>query len=304
MRLDRLLGMTLELMAKRRVTATELSAKFEVSVRTVYRDVELINQAGIPVASFTGADGGFELMNGIFLTRQHFSVDDLSVIYTLLKAIEGSMGNAVASTMRKLTSLNPSLTNEEGNEAVILNMSTPERDRNVVQELFRAIRQSLVISLAYTNAFGTSTKRSVEPLNLLWEKGVWYLEAFCRSRLSKRYFRVSRIDRLDVSEERFAMRLLPDEPEREDARGIRALLRFDLSVCTRVLEQFPGECSYQGDCIEVRTTFYMKEYALSVIAGYGTNVEVISPVELQDDVIAHIEAIRQHYARKRGGDVK
>lgn len=90
MRLDRLLGITLELLAKKRVTAATLAAKFEVSVRTVYRDVELINQAGIPVASFTGADGGFELMDGFYLTRQHFSVDDLSVIYTRTRISSGS----------------------------------------------------------------------------------------------------------------------------------------------------------------------------------------------------------------------
>ncbi|GAA0137078.1 YafY family protein [Paenibacillus sp. YSY-4.3] len=302
MRLDRLLGIALELMAKKRVTAAELAAKFEVSIRTVYRDVELINQAGIPVASFTGADGGFELMNGFFLTRQHFSVDDLSVIYTLLKAMEGAMGGAVAPAMRKLASLNPLLANEGSHEAVILNISTSDFERDYVQELFRAVRQSRVVRLAYTSLSGTATERSVEPLNLLWEKGVWYLEGYCRSRQSKRYFRVSRITSLDVSEELFVPRQISDESEQDEIQGIRAHLRFGLAVRTRVLEQFPGECVYQGDWIDVHTTFYKKEYALSVIASYGMNVEIVSPAELQDDVIAHIEAIRQHYARKRGGN--
>ena len=81
MKLDRLLGITMELLTKR-VTATALAARYEVSVRTIYRDVDLINQAGIPIASYPGADGGFELMSGFYLTRQHFSVDDfwLSII--------------------------------------------------------------------------------------------------------------------------------------------------------------------------------------------------------------------------------
>lgn len=168
MRLDRLLGITLELMAKKRITAAEMAAKFEVSIRTIYRDVELINQAGIPIVSFTGADGGFELMNGFFLSRQYFSVDDLSVIYTLLKVMEGAMGGTVAPAMRKLASLNPGLANEGSREAVILSISTSDYERNIVQELFRAVRQSRVVKLAYTSASGTSTKRIVEPLNLLW----------------------------------------------------------------------------------------------------------------------------------------
>jgi len=302
MRLDRLLGITLELMAKKRVTAAELADKFEVSVRTVYRDVELINQAGIPVASFTGADGGFELMNGFFLTRQYFSVDDLSVIYSLLKVMEGAMGGAVSPALRKLASLHPGLANEGSQEAVVLGISVPEHERDIVQELFRAIRQSRVVQMAYTSASGSATERILEPLNLLWEKGVWYLEAYCRWRGARRYFRLSRIDRLQVSEETFAPRPITDESEPEDVQGIFAHLRFDLSVRTRVLEQFPGECTYQGDFIEVRTVFYKKEYALSVIASYGTNVDIVSPDELQGDVIAYIEAIRRHYAKKREGD--
>lgn len=302
MRLDRLLGIALELMAKKRITAAQLAAKFEVSIRTVYRDVELINQAGIPVASFAGADGGFELMNGFFLTRQHFSVDELSVIYTLLKALEGTMGSAVTPAMRKLASLIPELANERSCEAVILSISMSDDEVNYVQELFRAVRQSRVVRLAYTSASGTTTERIVEPLNLLWEKGVWYLEGYCRSRQSKRYFRVSRIASVDVTGERFVPLRISEEPERDENQVIHAHLRFDPTVRTRVLEQFPGECAYQGDYIVVRTTFYKKEYALSVIVSYGTNVEIISPAELRDDVIAHIETIRRHYFKTQGGD--
>ncbi|MFC4598364.1 helix-turn-helix transcriptional regulator [Cohnella hongkongensis] len=301
MRLNRLLGMTLELMAKRRVTAAELAAKFEVSVRTVYRDVELIGQAGIPVASYTGADGGFELTNGFFLTRQHFSVDDLSVIYALLKAVQSAMGGAAAPAMRKLVSLHPALANDESNRSVILDMSTSERDRDVVHQLYQAIRQSRIVELAYTGASGACTDRSVEPLNLLWEKGVWYLEAYCRMRRAKRYFRISRIRRLRVTEATFSLRSLPEEQEQEYP-GIQAYLRFDPSVSERVFEQFPGECSYQGDSVDVRTTFYAEEYALSVVASYGTKVDIVSPEELREAVIAHLEAMRRHHLSKMRRD--
>lgn len=301
MRLDRLLGMTLELMSRKRMTAAELAAKFEVSIRTVYRDIELIDQAGIPVASFTGADGGFELMNGFFLTRQYFSVDDLSVVYMLLKAMEGAMGSAVRPAMRKLASLSPELANDGICEAVILSIGTSDYERSMIQKIFEAVRQSHVVELGYTSASGTATERSVEPLNLMWEKGVWYLEGYCRLRKSKRFFRVSRISSLEVSDEKFIPRQFSNEPERDESPKICTHLRFDPTVRTRVLEQFPGECTYLENAIEVHTTFYNKDYALSVIASYGMNVEIVSPPELEKDFIAHIEMIRQHYSRKRGG---
>ena len=300
-RLERLLGITLELMAKRRVTAAELADKFEVSVRTVYRDIERINQAGIPIVSFNGADGGYELADGYFVTRQHFTVDDLSVIYSLLKAMEGAMGGAVSSAMRKLSSLHPKLANDDGRETVVLALSVPESERHRARELYGAVRQRRVVRLIYTDAAGATSERFVEPMNLLWSKGAWYAEAYCRTKRAKRYFRVSRIERLEVTEERFVPRELPKEPEREGSTGIRAHLRFDAAVRTRVLEQFSGECEYLGDRIEVRTTFYRKEYALSVIAGYGTHVEIVSPDELRDEIIAHLDAVLRHHALKKGG---
>jgi predicted DNA-binding transcriptional regulator YafY len=300
-RLDRLLGITLELMAKKRVTAAELAERFEVSVRTIYRDIELINQAGIPVVSYNGADGGYELANGYFVSRQHFSVDDLSVIYSLLKAMEGAMGGTVSSAMRKLSSLHPKLADDESREAVVLDLGVPESERRFVRELHEAIRQRRVVRLSYTDAEGAKSERSVEPMNLLWSKGAWYVEAYCRKQRAKRYFRVSRIDGLEVTEERFVPRRPGIEPEREETPGIQVRLRFDLSVRTRVLEQFRGECEYLGDRIEVRTIFYRKEYALSVITSYGTHVEIVSPAELRDEIIAHLEAIRLHHAMKKGG---
>ena len=166
MRLDRLLGIALELMTKRRVTAAELAEKFEVSVRTIYRDIELINQAGIPVVSYNGADGGYELADGYFVTRQHFSVDDLSVIYSLLKAMEGAMGGAVSSAKRKLTSLHPKLADEGNREDVVLNLSVPENEQRRVQELYGAVRKRQVVRLTYTNAAGMTSERFAEPMNL------------------------------------------------------------------------------------------------------------------------------------------
>jgi len=301
-RLDRLLGITLELMAKKRVTAAELAEKFEVSVRTVYRDIELINQAGIPIVSYNGADGGYELADGYFVTRQHFSVDDLSVIYSLLKAMEGAMGGVFSSAMRKLSSLHPKLARDEGREAVVLGISVQEGERRHLQEMYGAVRQRRVVRMTYTDSANKTSERFVEPMNLLWSKGAWYVEAYCRMKRAMRYFRVSRIERLEVTEESFVPREPLKEAEREETPGIRVHLRFDLSVRTRVLEQFPGECEYLGDCIEVRTIFYRKEYALTVIASYGTKVEIISPDDLRDEIIVHLDSIRQHHARKRGGE--
>lgn len=298
MRLDRMLGITLELMTKRRVTATELAARFEVSVRTVYRDIELINQAGIPVASFTGAEGGFELMDGFFLTKQHFSVDDFSLIYNLLKSMEGAIGSKFTTLLHKLGSLHPALLNGERDDKLIIDLSTAENEKPIIHPLFNAIHETKVVAFSYTSTSGTATERKVEPNRLYWEKGAWYLEGYCLLRRAKRFFRITRMAALQISEETFLPREVSTAPAEEAFQGTQVHLRFDIAARQRVLEQFPGECTHHGTHIDVKTIFYVREYALSVILSYGSKVEIMEPDDLKHDLMKAIEDIQQLYRGK------
>lgn len=295
MKLDRLLGITMELMTKKRVTATELASRFEVSVRTIYRDIELINQSGIPVASFSGTEGGFEIMDGFFLTKQHFSIDDFSVIYSLLKSADGAVsGPKFKSLINKLGTLQPALLNEGRQEKIIFEISASEREKEIIFSLMEAIDQSKRITLTYTNAFGQLSDRKLEPLNLLWERGAWYLDGYCLSRKDKRYFRVSRMTNLDVSEEIFSPRAGYKRPV-VHAQGINVHLRFDLTSQPRVFEQFPGEFTLHRDFVDVETVFYVREYALSVILSFGSKVEILSPDDLKKDLFEKLNEIRKIY---------
>lgn len=243
MRLDRMLGITMELLTRQRVTAAGLASRFEVSIRTIYRDIELINQAGIPVVSYTGADGGFELMNGFFLTKQHFSVEDLSVIYHLLEGMDGAMGGRAASFMHKLSGLQPELLNGKHNK-LIFDMSTSPSEKAVIWPLIDALNGHRVVSFSYTSASGTRTARRVEPMALYWESRAWYLEGYCLMRKARRFFRVSRLSALELTDEQFQPRDASTLPAEEENAGLHVHLRFDAQVSQRVKEQFKD--SYTG----------------------------------------------------------
>ncbi|ALC81234.1 MULTISPECIES: helix-turn-helix transcriptional regulator [Bacillus] len=296
MKLDRLLVITMELMTKKRVTATELASRFEVSIRTIYRDIELFNQSGIPVASFTGTEGGFELMSGFFLTKQHFSVDDFSVIYNLLKGMEGAVGGTkFTSLVNKIGTLQPALLHKGRQEKIVFDMSASEEEKEIILPLLHAIDQSKRMAFTYINASGQVSERKIEPLNLLWEQGIWYLEGYCLLRKDKRYFRVSRIINLEVTEEIFNPRAELKHPVHQQEKGIKVYLRFDLTAQPQVFEQFPGEFTHHGDFIDVQTTFYSRDYAISAILSYGTKVKIISPDELKQDLIIKMKEIRNIY---------
>ncbi|TCJ04708.1 helix-turn-helix transcriptional regulator [Cytobacillus praedii] len=294
MKLDRLLGITMALLTKRRVTATELASRFEVSIRTIYRDIELINLSGIPVTSFSGTDGGFELMSGFFLTKQYFSIDDFSVIYNLLKEMDGAVGGKEYTTLiNKLSTLQPALLHADRQDKIIFDMSASEGEKEIIIPLLKAIDQTKRIEFTYTNALGQESIRKIEPLNLLWERGTWYIDSYCLLRKDKRYFRVSRMTNLEVLEELFTRKIYFKRPVQE--HGTNAHLRFDLSAQPRVFEQFPGEFTHHGDFIDVQTIFYSREYAISIILSYGEKVEIISPVELKDDLMQKMNEIRKVY---------
>lgn len=304
MKLIRALGITMELLSKRRVTATELAERFEVSSRTIYRDIELINQAGIPVSSHTGTDGGFELMSGFYLTKRHFSLNDLSIIYNLLSGVEGAMGAVPAVIKDKLSGLQPALSGGEQAGKLIFDMSVSEWEKGLVPRLLQAIDEKKVVSFSYTSANRSVTERRVEPAELHWGRGAWYLHGYCLLRHDYRYFRLSRFSSLEVAEERFQAHREKMSGEREGIQGLQTHLRFGLNAQPGVLEQFPGACTFGADHIDVHTVFYEMDYAVSVALSYGIKVVVVSPPELKARVIKAAADIMKLYVNDVGSDVE
>lgn len=296
MRLDRLLGITMELMTRKRVTAAELAARFEVSIRTIYRDMDLINEAGIPITSYSGTVGGFELMDGYYLSKQHFSIDDLSVIYHLLKGMEASVGGNITSIVHKLGSLQPALLNGGCPNPIILDASASVMEKDAIKSLYEAIGQKRIIAFSYTSTSGSVSGRKMEPARLYWERGWWYVEGHCLSKQAERCFRVSRMTNLAVTELRFQLRdKLLNSAQAEDVQGISVHLRFDATNQPRVFERFQGQCTHQGTHIDVHTLFFSKEYAVSVILSFGPIVEIIAPDHLKQYLFDQLDAIRTRY---------
>ncbi|TDQ40713.1 putative DNA-binding transcriptional regulator YafY [Aureibacillus halotolerans] len=285
----------MELLTKKRVTAPELAAKFEVTVRTIYRDMELINQSGIAVASIPGSQGGYELMSGFFLTKQHFSLEDFSLIYAVFKGMEGAVGSAsISPLLSKLGALQPALLNEDRKDRIIVAMSGSETEKSTIPILLQSIDQSRRVRCSYTDAKGKQSERTIEPYNLLWEEGKWYVESYCLSRKDDRFFRVSRMNAVEVLEETFLPR--KKALKSHEGQGMDIHLRFHQNVKQRVIEQFPDEYEELGDVIDVHTVFYSKEYALSVALSYGDDVRIMAPTELKDELLETIKRMASLYS--------
>ena len=308
MKVDRLVSMIMILLEKRRVGAQKLAAMFEVSPRTVYRDMEAINQAGIPVRSIPGVGGGFEIMPGYKVDRKAFSADDLSALLMGLNSLSGVMqGDAFRHALAKVRSLIP----EEQAGAIELKASQVCIDPRPwmggghiarhLETIKEALQRSRLLAFAYTDGHGNRTERTVEPVQLVLKSNHWYVHAFCRSRNGFRLFRLSRMSDLRMLDETFTPRDCP-KPTLELEEILETLqtdiqLRIHASMLDRVLDFCPpervtpdGAEHYLVDC-----PFIERDYYYDMLLSLGDKCECLAPEHVRDELRRRVMRMARIY---------
>ncbi|MFD0714880.1 helix-turn-helix transcriptional regulator [Paenibacillus sp. GCM10027626] len=292
MKLDRLLAITMLLLNRRRVGAKELADRFEVSLRTIYRDLETINQAGIPIVSFAGASGGYEIMDSYRLERQMLSLEELQSIITALRGVRFVMddrefGNLLDKVGALVARAEQGAAEQMSRELLI--DINPWQDGRAEKEklsgLRQAIRQSRLVRFAYTSAAGEDSQRVCEPMAVVLKGYVWYLYGYCRLREDYRIFRLSRISGLSQLDEAFARRETDVEQLRfgmgidQHHPMVRLKLRFQPRAKARVQDYF----SPQSIVVEPEGTLLVtaeqpdEPWLYSMLLGYGRDVQVLEP---------------------------
>ncbi|MCI3919371.1 YafY family transcriptional regulator [Paenibacillus sp. TRM 82003] len=317
MKLDRLLAITMLLLNRRRVSAGELAARFEVSLRTVYRDIDAITVAGIPVVSFPGADGGYEIMESYRLERQLLTYEEMQSIIVALRGVRASIdegqvgalldkvGALIAGTGRANAGVGEGV-GMAGRQELVIDINPwqgGERERGLLASLKAAIRENRLVRFDYVSNSGAASTRDVEPASIVLKGYSWYLYGFCRLRGEGRIFRLSRIEALAVSDERFPPRAAR-EIERltyagwsrpPDGECVRLVLRFHPRAKPRVLDYFERErIATEPDGTLVVTAVQPEEpWLIGYLLGYGADVRVVEPASVAEAVRrAALEVVR------------
>src|SRR5688572_16133736 len=210
-RIDRLFAILLTLQHKRRLRAQDLARQFEISKRTIYRDMSALNQMGIPITALPGE--GFELVEGYYLSPLMFTEKEAVALLLgsrlLTQQSAGSLSQSAVSALAKIKVALPESVRARSEElAGIVGFITPKAkfDLDDPQLLLiqRAIQQKRVLHLRYRGYQKEEiTTRDVEPHQLFYADGVWYLEAYCRLRKGIRDFRLSRMETVETRPETF-----------------------------------------------------------------------------------------------------
>ena len=297
MKIDRLVSIIMILLDQQRVGARELADRFEVSPRTIYRDIDTINMAGIPVRSTSGVGGGFEILPTYKLDRKVFSSADLSAILTGLTGLSSLIrGDELANALAKVRSFIPAeqaKTIEGKTSQIHIDLSPWIGNRSIQPNLERiqtAMLESRLLSFDYADIHGTKTARTAEPYQLVLKGSHWYWQGYCYTRNDFRLFKLARTSNLQMLDTVFSMRLAP-KPQLELTDMLASMqttirIRIHKSVLDRVLDFCTmDDLSPDGDeHYIVRFPFIENDYYYSILFSFGVNCECLEPPHVRAEM--------------------
>jgi len=308
MRIDRLVSIILVLLDKERIGAQELADMFEVSPRTIYRDIETINIAGIPVHSTSGVGGGFEIMQKYKIDKNVFSTADLSAILMGLSSLSTMIrGDELINALAKVKSFIPADRAKDialkANQ-IYIDLS-PWIGNGNIQAYLEIIKTSLLesklLSFEYADRYGNKTARIAEPYQLVLKNSHWYWQGYCLKRNDFRLFKLSRTSNLQIQEETFTPR--DYQKPQLDFTDIMATMQKNIKIRIHksVMDRVLDFCTYEhfspdgDDHYIVSFPFIENEYYYNILFSFGDKCECLEPLHIRSEMKIRIHDIATLY---------
>ncbi len=328
--INRLLGIIYILLNKGTVTAGELAERFEVSVRTIYRDVENLSMAGIPVYARKGKGGGISLTERFVLDKLLISGEEQVRILAALASLEETGAGDEGEILCKLGDF---FKTEPMNWVSIDFSDWSGRRKELFVQIKEAILNRHVLVFDYYGQSGAMSSRAVEPVQLLFKDYTWYVRAFCRVREAMRLFKVMRMKRVKVLDEVFEA----DESRlgrpgtdwgiqemMENGQGSaqesrceveapamktleigppcpQIVLQIDKKEAYRIYDRFEEEeitILPSGD-FEIRMYCFPDDWIYGLILSFGPSVRVLEPAFVRHELVQRIRYMAEMYSAEQ-----
>lgn len=263
-------------------TAYEMAEKFDVSIRTIYRDIDALSEAGIPVYAAPGRKGGICLMSDFVLDRTVLSPKEKQDILTALQSLSAIQYVNNNETLQKVASLfHTGYTSWL--EVDFSRWGSKQEDNKKFELLKSAVIQRQCVQISYVGSDGDAGERVIQPIKLMYKSKAWYLKAYCRKQQDYRIFKLSRILDLSVLDECFSNSSFPDQ-ERDSEEGYNVIrLRFPKEMAYRIYDEFDKtqvESQKNGDLV-VSARMPEDAWLTGFLLSFGTQVEILEPVYLR-----------------------
>lgn len=291
MKTERLYAITIYLLNHGRTSASELARYFEVSVRTIQRDIDSLCLSGIPIIAVNGAAGGYEISDGFKLDKEFATSDDYSYILTALQGLISATNHPTAKHILEKI-LHVSNPNDNG---IILDFSVlREGDQTILQMLQTAVLEKHTVNFIYTNNNNETRTHSVEPIAVLYRWYAWYLLAYSKIKNDYRTYKLVRMRNLEITDIPFIKEHDPADlilkmTDKTDCRQYTdVLVKCKESAKARVIEYLNGtiiEESANGYTLMKLTVVENEQSWIGTLLSLGDNVEIVSPERIRNRVI-------------------
>lgn len=304
--INRLLSIIYILMNKGTVTAAELAQRFEVSVRTIYRDIDTLSMAGIPIYTTKGRNGGISLTEQFVLDKMLVSKQEQQQILAALASLKETGAHEGEEILDKLGDF----FKEKPENWVAIDFSDWSGRR---KELFNQIRDAIlnrrVMQFDYYGQYGEMGHRCVEPVQLLFKEYTWYVRAFCRTRQAMRLFKVLRMKRVIVLEEIFVpVEDLNHPPEDERlAESVNPaehcpeltdiIIEIDRKEAYRIYDRFEEEeiTILPDGNFRIQLNCFPDDWIYGLILSFGPSAKVLAPEDVKLEIYNRICHMKKLY---------
>jgi len=278
---SRLFRIIYHLMENGKSTAPELAEKLEVSVRTVYRDIDIISSAGVPIYVTTGRNGGIQIADSFVLDRLLLSDKEKEDIITALRSVS-IVDDHNRDTLSKLSAIF-NTKSENWLEVDFSRWGNKSQDNTMFQKIKEAIISHKMLCIVYANTRGEVIERVICPLKMVYKAKSWYIKAFCMNKSDFRIFKLTRIIQARNMEKNFSPMEFPQEKKETKVNYENVILRFPQEMAYRIYDEFEVDEINQddnGDFI-ISATMPIDEWLIGYLLSFGSKVCIIEPKYLK-----------------------
>lgn len=294
---SRLFRIVYYLLENGKATAPELAQKFEVSIRTIYRDIDAISSAGIPIYAAQGKGGGISILSDYTLEKSFFSEQEREQILMALQGIMATTGKTSDELLTKLSGLFQ-MKYTKWIEVDFSDWVQGKPQQNTFDLIKNAIFQKKVISFCYFNSKGNNSKRNARPICLVFKSKDWYLYAFCLLRNDYRFFKLTRIRQVEMLSDTFTQDFTPIKIEKQIhiEKTITVKLKFDRRIAFRVYDEFTDNITEdtQGN-LYVQVNLPDNENLYSYLLSFAEYVEVLEPQCIRKQIKKRLQKMQEKY---------
>ncbi|KEQ25896.1 helix-turn-helix transcriptional regulator [Paenibacillus tyrfis] len=285
MKLERLISIIYKLLNHEVLSASMLAEEFQVSQRTIYRDIDVICAAGFPVVSYQGTNGGYGMMDGYKMDKSLLGSYDVNSLITVLRSLSTVFEDERAQgTIERLQTIGP----EHHVTSLSVDLETRRTEPDALRHLRTAITRRNIVRFDYINGKNERTTRDMEPLRLHFKYRNWYIYGFCRTRRDYREFRLSRLMNLFVTQQTFQPHhevqkeaALSNQDQLEDV-----VIRVGTEALAEAMDQFHQvDKQFHADgSMTMRIPVYQPleaRWLWTILLGFGSGAEVLEPPALR-----------------------